>query len=245
MNKRAVVEIGLVQLLGLILAIAIIVGTVWFFGRLSGIFTGSGAERATEVAFQTLAYKINELAAKEDSCAATPEGQNLYVGANYAIVGFNKGKQFTINVCGKNEQVQKPLRPDCSNKSCICLYKTQKYFKGLTPIQCSAINADFIEMPIYTEKDYGEKIKDPIFMNMRAPLGLFYPLFANKIYASDFLIFGKCDQGIFGGSTNFGTQRMYVQKIKTNQKTEILVAAYDKQMEGLNEKCAKEQKITA
>lgn len=232
-NKKAVIDIGPVQLGGLILAVILIAGTVWFFARLSGIFTGGGEERATEVAFQTLAFKINELTAIEDKCAATQDGQNLFVAPDYAIVGFNHFKhQLPITNCG-NEQVKRPIRPDCpKEKSCICLYKTQESFKNLEPLQCAPINSEWIVMPIYSSSYLPTNVQK----NMAGERPL-YGLFQNM--QSTFLfIFGQCDDHVF--DENFGTKKMYLEKNKSEQGTAVLIANYDPEMGTRYENCVKQ-----
>ncbi|GEM_PF-6570085 len=234
-NKKAVIDIGPVQLGGLILAVILIAGTVWFFARLSGIFTGGGEERATEVAFQTLAFKINELTSSQDQCAATQDGQNLFVAPDYAIVGFNDfAHELPITNCG-NQQITRPIRPDCpKEKSCICLYKTQEVFKNLEPLQCAAINSEWIVMPLYSSSYLPTSVQK----NMAGGRSL-HSLLQNT--ETTFLfIFGQCDDWWI--DENFGTKKMYLEKNKADRGTAVLIANYDSDMEKRYEDCTKQIK---
>lgn len=250
MNKKGgVVEIPWVEAIGVALFVMLLVGTTWFFARLAGVTTGGGEERATEVAFRTMANEINILLKDESKCAAKKDGQMLFLADEYAIIGFNKGiiSKGPLNNCDGKELVKKPLRPDCpTDKSCICLYKTQTTFNDKQPTQCVPINADYVGMPVYPAQ-YEDK---SIALNMVGSItetnivGGMQGLTRTPV--TTIFIFGECSRWLTFDQ-NFGTKRMFLEKRKTEQGIEVLIANYDKQMETRYEECSKESQteITA
>ena len=243
MNKRGdVVGFTWIELAGIIFAAMLILGTVVFFTRFVSIFYGGDEERATEVAFRTLAVEMNKLLLDNEPCSAV-EKLPLFVGSDYAIVGFDKYGGPLINPCKGGERVARPIRPDCKqHQSCLCLYKTDSAFADKTPLSCVSLNINEILIPFYTN-DFRNKgsAERSVFKNMG---GADVTPSSNKPLPTagteSLFIFGECDEHWV--DEPFGTKVMYVEKSVVNAKSSIYVAYADADTDTAYDLCLKKQK---
>ena len=188
---------------------------------------------------------MNKLLQNTDACSAI-EKLPLFVGDDFAIVGFGKQNP-SINTCNNNEQVVKPVRPDCKiGQSCLCLYKTNSNFEDKIPLSCISLNVDDLLMPAYTSVFAGRGgLELSIFNNMGgsdvgANPGNLLPILPGK---QRLFIFGLCDHALNWDHTSFGTKIMYVERSVDNGISVIYVAYADESTEKAYGDCLKKQTL--
>jgi TolA-binding protein len=157
--KRA--EIGLMEIVALILGIiVIIVSTTVIEGIAGTIF---GKEQDTLKSYQGLVQHIQKLQSSQEQFVAE-KSTAVFVDKDYIIVGYNKGpKTATVNddIC----KLEGATKPDiCGDRACLCLHKRNTGFfidsnddfdkanPSINPLQCDTFDkVDYIFTIYYNE----------------------------------------------------------------------------------------------
>lgn len=233
-SKKGLVEEGLLQWIGIILAIILIAGTAYFFANLSGIFGGGQKGEGTVKNVQFLAQTINEMIDVPGECVYAVDNA-FYIDSGFILVGFNKDEDFIEDAC-KYELVNKPEIDACSDSACLCLYRdprgTHDDFVDNPPVFCEALKsktslaADYV----FTRRYYmgtADWIVSKSRVAFNAPENVYKniigmpwgppPEYGGSFFQyiplySYFFIYGEC--GAWGFNKAFGSALLYIEVLK-------------------------------
>lgn len=137
-------DISWQNLIGILIAIIIIVGTFKFFaGLVSFFYGGEKASQITLSNFDALTNTVKELSENDDE-TVTEFDFPFNLELDYVVVGFDKGSIGIISKCGKEIKVEKPLF-NCGELACICLYKREIFESNeRRPEKCVTYDVNYI-----------------------------------------------------------------------------------------------------
>lgn len=240
--KKAVVEIGLLEWIGIILALVLIAGTAYFFASMTGLWGPGQKEQGTISNFAGLASTVNAMIDLPGECAFTTE-YSYYIDSSHILVGFNKDRGFVEDAC-QQETVLKPQVSACRDSACLCLYSdpggTDDDFVDNPPITCEALKgktglaADYV----FTRKYYSgtsewftssssvmfsapENVYKNIIGMPWGPPPEYYMLFLPNMFYSHFFLYGEC--GDWGSNEVFGSAPLYVEVLKVPEAGKVAV----------------------
>jgi len=241
--KKALVEIGLLEWIGVILAIVLIIATAYFFGSIAGIWGDGGQrEEGTIVNFRLLANKVNAGIDLQVECAYAVN-HAFSIDDSHIVVGFNKDRDFVEDAC-QYEDVPKPGVDACSDSACLCLYRdptgTHDDFVDNPQMFCEALKsktglkADYIFTRRYYLGTSGMFVSNSkvlfnapenIYKNfMGMPWGppteygsLVFPY----TFYSYLFIYGEC--GDWGFNEDFRSSPLYIEVLRTQKAGKIAV----------------------
>jgi len=241
--KKALVEIGLLEWIGVILAIVLIIGTAYFFGSMAGIWGDGGQrEEGTITNFRLLAHTINEMMDINTECVYTVD-HAFSIDDSHIVVGFNKDRGFVEDAC-QYEAVFKPGVDACIDSACLGLYRnptgTDDDFVDNPQMFCEALKsktggaADYVFTRRYylsTPDIIASKSKvlfnapENIYKNFMGmpwgPPSEYGALMFPYTWYSYLLIYGEC--GDWGSNEDFRSSPLYIEVLRTQKAGKIAV----------------------
>jgi len=217
--KKAVVHISILQLIGLILAVALILSSAFFFARIAGWFASKQEYEATTNSFNVL-YGLIQDAANDNSPGIVKRDMiGYFISNQYILVGFHKNQDFVEDICDP-ERAQK-IHEACKTTACLCLYP-ETYgdldFESTDfPKVCKSLeNVEYI----YTEKYDANNAPSKIYQNV---LGGKWQRPNNPAdNFAYFFIYGQCDD--WTSDENFGTNNLGISKYVIDGKTYVEIS---------------------
>jgi len=193
MNKKGVLGLSLNTVLGLVLAIAIIGLTAYFFGNLYVTFLEKRIDQGTASSFNKLIDEVNDLLEDESKFFTS---LNYYIHEDYILVGFDHEKIKDTQYPQGRERPNK-----CQGKSCLCLLKVEK-------------------KKTQEAKDVSCRIIENVNFNVKTPPGHFNygkenptSILTDSTYF--LVIYGKIS------TYRFGVKNLEIRKVETkNEKNE-------------------------
>jgi hypothetical protein len=240
-NRRAVLQIGLSELLGLVLSIILVILIVLLAARLvSTLFGGELEEAGSREAFVSIAKTINDLYLSGQKFEAKKIPIRLH--DEHLIVLFDSegtskvdtcdawGGTSWISGCKADEEVfERPL--NCQGKPCVCLYKhasgvdttCKENFKVVECIRTSGMHRAYtLDYRAVEAKASGPEagILEAAYKNMlgkQVPVPAEYPRDAfpypgQPLQFSHPFIYGECDG--WGSDVAFGTRTVYIERLE-------------------------------
>ncbi len=156
--KRGILELGWGEVIGITLVVLIIVFAIApFFGRLLGIFLGTGAtEAAAKANLVALTIKINQIANEPEPFFVIDNFPYGLPAGKFILIAFNHGEETSTSTCDSRDflggifsgaEFEVANRPeDCKIGTCLCLYKESRAGIDLNekPILCQELTRDII-----------------------------------------------------------------------------------------------------
>ncbi len=119
MNKKGI-ELSLSTILGLVLAIAIIGLTAYFFLKVGGIIFPGKLDQGTKASFDRLIDEIEKISKKETDATLVPYS----IQSPYVLLGFDKTGNI-MTTCKTEKIISRPST--CLNKACLCICDQDKF----------------------------------------------------------------------------------------------------------------------
>ena len=212
-----------------ILVALLVIFVIWLVQKEWSIFTGGSAEEATLNSFEGMTNTVKTLLAELNAFKATDPNapQTLFLGSDYVLIGYDTDwktifaeNKVVVEECRGENSAFKPTI--CGKKACLCLYKMDGF-------------NDYPEFYLETEKDddvvscvtYPEKIvfsADPFYPGNTGKTRDVRTMYPGGIIPSEYLGTPPEYLFLFGdncGSGEFGTQKVYIEKLTQKDATII------------------------
>jgi hypothetical protein len=219
-GKKADVEEGMWQLIGAIVAIALIIVSVAAIVKFIGAFFGSTKYSESKNSFKALTQQLNAMLQSKDKYAAV-ENQPLYIDKDLILIGYDYNLRNLGTTCGRKIDIKVVAENNfCHNKPCLCLYAMSSvyvYKVGDIIMPCYEFNENVVFLSPYNslEEDFFQGLKKQF------PPSDYY---SSQTYEDLFFYGSKCrdPQGIRSEPT-----RLYLEKFSDGDKTYIYFSGYN------------------
>ena len=137
MRHKKGVEV--IELIGIFLGVILIIVITFQVMKVIGGLTGK--EKQSEIAFNSLVLKINELLQNPSPIAY--DKLTYFLGPDKALIAFAKGP-VQFRKCGRTDDATVPIpaTPACSQGTCVCLSDFQRQDNQVTPKDCRPLSVE-------------------------------------------------------------------------------------------------------